>query len=180
MHRREFVQATGTGAATLGVRGGLRDRNLTACVFICCALTSGCGKSASVSSIERVLAQDATTLNGATTIAAVVVNMRAIDTNGCPDDFRAAYLSHVHAWEIMADVEQEAIAYKANNESASAYAESLIRGFLGDPFGKANEVARAQNQLQGHVQAAQQQIRVSFQRVEEVAVARGANLPKKK
>jgi hypothetical protein len=128
-------------------------------------------------SIERVLAADKGTTAGATSVAQVVNRMRAIDTAGCPNDFRAAYLAHIHAWEMMADVEKDAIALKADSESGATLVESFIRGFLGDPFGKANEIQAAQTQLQRNYQAANQQIKSTFHRVEEVAVLHGVTLP---
>ncbi len=130
--------------------------------------------------IEAVLQQDVTTNSGAQSAADVVTRMRAIDLAGCPNDFKSAYVAHIHAWELMADVHREAAAHRADSESGSAMIEALIRGFMGDPFGKANEIVTAENQLQRSYQTAQQQIRATFQRVEELAVAHGANLPKAK
>lgn len=129
--------------------------------------------------IEVVLQHDATASAGAKSAAEVVTRMRAIDLAGCPNDFKSAYVAHIHAWETMADVEREAAALKADSESGAALVESFIRGFLGDPFGKVNEVSAAQNQLQRNFQTASQQIRDSFHRVEELAVSHGANLPKR-
>ena len=173
-----------TDASSESVRDQSRERQswiplsfgflVTVVVFV---FLTGTNKSAT--SIERVLAQDATTHNGAASVAAVVRNMRGIDLSGCPSDFRGAYVAHVHAWESMAEVEQAGIMLKADSESAGAFMESFIRGFLGDPFGKANEINTAHNQLQQRALTVQQQIRETFHRVEEIAVARGARLPKK-
>lgn len=129
--------------------------------------------------IEVVLQHDATASAGAKSAAEVVTRLRAIDLAGCPNDFKSAYVAHIHAWETMADVEREAAALKADSESGAALVESFIRGFLGDPFGKVNEVSAAQNQLQRNFQTASQQIRDSFHRVEELAVSHGANLPQR-
>jgi len=130
--------------------------------------------------IESVLQQDATTSGGAQSAADVVARMRAIDLTGCPNDFKSAYVAHIHAWELMADVQRDAVAHRADSESGSAMVEALIRGFMGDPFGKANEIVTAENQLQRSYQTALQQIRATFHRVEELAVTHGANLPKAK
>ena len=129
--------------------------------------------------IEFVLQQDVKAPVGAQSAAEVVTRMRAIDLVGCPNDFKAAYVAHIHAWERMADVEREVAAHKADSESGADLVESFIRGFLGDPFGKAIEDAAAGNQLQRSYQAAGQQIRDTFHRVEEVAVVHGANLPQR-
>jgi hypothetical protein len=132
-----------------------------------------------IANIERVLREDAETTKGANSVAQVVSRMAAINTSRCPNDFRAAFLAHIHAWKMLAEVEKEAIVLKANNESGATFVESLIRGFLGDPFGKANEIIAAGNQVQWKYQAACQEIRLTYNRVEEIAVAHGANLPRK-
>lgn len=128
--------------------------------------------------IESVLQQDSTARHGVQTVAEYAVRLRAIPLTGCPNDFRSAYVAHLHAWELMAEVERDAAAYKAENEIGAVMVESFIRGFLGDPFGKVNEITAAENQLQQSLQLASQKIRDTFQRVEEIAVAHGANLPK--
>lgn len=133
----------------------------------------------SIAAIEQVLEADATCNQGVTSVAEVVIRMRAVDTSACPNDFRSAYLAHVHAWDMMADVEREAISLKAESESADAMIEAFIRGFLGDPFGKVNEIGEAKNQLQRSFKEAARQVKVTFHRVEEIAVAHGASLPRK-
>lgn len=130
--------------------------------------------------IESVLQQDVAASVGAQSASAVVTRMRSIDLSGCPSDFKSAYVAHIHAWELMAQVESEAAAHRAENEVGAVMVESFIRGFLGDPFGKVNELTAAEDQLQRNAQSAGQQIRDTFHRVEEIAVAHGANLPKTK
>ena len=104
-----------------------------------CLLAAGCGQNRSVAAIERVLQADKGT-SQATSVAEVVSRMRAIDMTDCPNDFKAAYLAHIHAWESMAIVERKAIALKNESESTGAMVEAFIRGVLLDPFGKANEI----------------------------------------
>ena len=136
-------------------------------------------QSNKIKNIEHVLQRDTTTTKGVKTVADIVVRMKTIDLSGCPNDFRAAYTTHIHAWELMAEVEKEAIAYKANFESAGAFVEAFIRGAMMDPFGKAKESYAAKKELKANYQKASTQVRNTFHRVEEIAVSYGASLPKK-
>jgi hypothetical protein len=79
----------------------------------------------------------------------------------------------------MAQVEREATAFKSDREGSGDFVEGFVRGFLGDPMGKANEIRDAQNQLQREYQAASQEVKQTFNQVEELAVRYGARLPKK-
>jgi len=125
--------------------------------------------------IERVLAADKKTNENATSVSSVVAAMRKIDTSGCPNDFRSAFLAHIHAWENLGEVETAALRFKSTNESGEVMAESFIRGLLGDPLGKTTEIMQAQNQLQAAAQRASQEIKSTYRRVEEIAVLHGAN-----
>ena len=130
-------------------------------------------------SIEQALAQDSRTSDNAQTVAEVVVRMRAIDLSHCPNDFKSAYLAHIHAWESVAQAQQKAAAFEANNPAGGVLIESFIRGFLGDPMGKANEMNAGQSELRRRFQAASDEVKATFNHVEEVAVAHGAKLPQK-
>lgn len=158
------------GTRTLSAVGGFN--------LVLLVLLGGCGSS-DAPSIESVLQADSTTTTGATSVADVVNRMRAIDLSKCPKDFAAAYVAHIHAWELLADVEQQGRAYDANFNSGGAMVESFLRGFIGDPFGKTNESIAARNQLVTNYNSAQQQIKQTFQRVEELAVSHGAKMPKR-
>ena len=148
-------------------------------VFLGCVPLSGCGKNSNVTNIERVLKADTTTTTGVRSIADVATRMRTISLTGCPPDFSAAYVAHIHAWELFAEVEGDAIVFDANFNSGEAMVEAFIRGIMLDPFGKALEATAEQNRLRANYQRAQIQIRETFHRVEEIAVAHGAELPKK-
>jgi hypothetical protein len=159
----------------------------TTAVLTACALLLGCSDATkknatgdgqpSVRAIERVLAADKNVRPNARSAGEVVIIMREIDTSGCPNDFRAAYLAHIHAWEMMADVEHDAVALRAASNSDAVIIESFIRGYLGDPFGTANDLWAAQTQIQRNFLAASQQIKQTYHRVEESAVLHGATSP---
>jgi len=128
--------------------------------------------------IESVLQQDAKSQVGADTVVEVVQRMRNIDISGCPDDFRVAYVDHIHAWEAMRDVEKNAIAFRKEANSDGVLIESFVRGMLGDPLGKAKELGAAQTQLQRDYQEARSEIKETFNHVEDLTTQYGANLPK--
>ena len=128
--------------------------------------------------IERVLQQDAKASEGSETVAKLVARMRAIDTSDCPNEFRLAYLAHIHSWEMMEDVQRDASRLKEEANSDGVLVEAFIRGLLGDPLGKANEIKAAQTQLQRSYQVAHTEIRKTFHHVEEIAIQYDANLPK--
>jgi len=129
-------------------------------------------------SIERVLQEDARAPRGAESVAEIVSRMRDIDTSGCPDDFRLAYMNHIHAWESMRQVESDAIAFKKAANSDGVAVEAFIRGMLGDPLGEANKIEAVQTELQREYQAAHSEIKATFNRVEDIAVQNEADLPR--
>jgi hypothetical protein len=141
-------------------------------------LLVGCGRSSSAIPIEAVLAADAQSQIGATTVADVVGKLRAIDLTACPNDFREAYLAHIHAWELMLQVENELVQFNANFNSGTAYLEAFVRGFLLD-FGMAGEAIAAENDLRAKQQQAAAEIGSTFRKVEQLAVKYGAFLPAK-
>ncbi len=128
--------------------------------------------------IESVLQEDAKAPVGADTVVEIVHRMRDIDISGCPEDFRVAYVAHIHAWEAMREVERNAIAFKKESNADGVLVETFVRGMLGDPLGKVNELAAAQTQLQRDYQSARSEIKETFNRVEELTARYGANLPK--
>lgn len=127
--------------------------------------------------IEAVLQKDATASQGTTTVADILRNMRKIDTSECPANFRSAYLGHLQAWEAGVELQQRVDAFNAEREGAGDMIEGFIRGALGDPAGKYNEVREAGDQLNREMQAARNELRSTYGRVEQVAVSYGARLP---
>ena len=129
--------------------------------------------------IHQVLRADSRTMAGADSVATVVVRMRRIDLSKCPAEFRTAYLGHIHAWELLAAFERDAIAFDTNFNSGGALFEAFVRGLMQDPFGKAREATAELNRLRASYQKATTEIRETYQRVERSAIAHGAALPKR-
>jgi hypothetical protein len=138
------------------------------------------GCSSSKDQIRSVLEQDRATSTSSSSIADIAAKMRAIDLSNCPADFQDAYIAHTQDWERLANWEQQAIGFNKNYVSGGAMVESMVRGFLGDPFGKTNEGFAEQNRLQAIHQQLNTEIQRSFQQVELVARKHGVALPSKR
>jgi hypothetical protein len=149
---------------------------LAATALMACLLLSGC-RNNYAANIERVLKQDQRTTQNATSVATVVARMRAINLDGCPQDFRLAYIAHIHAWESLLVVEEEAKAFDANFNSGEAMIEAVLRGMVFD-FGMLDEARAAQNRLRANYLKALTEIQQTYHRVEQIAVKHGAKLPK--
>lgn len=130
---------------------------LTSLIGFVCLTLVGC--SLEKACIERVLQEDSESSENAESVSEVVARMRAIDTSGCPADFRTAYLAHIHAWEEARKVEQEAKK-------------------LGKPDGFWDGLQAISLKNAGN--SASQKIGQTFQEVERVAVLHGAKLPSPK
>ncbi|MCA9092494.1 MAG: hypothetical protein KDA68_03330 [Planctomycetaceae bacterium] len=149
----------------------------------------GCGKSTpspqpvaptpqqvQAASISRVLAEDRQQSAEAQNFEEIPQKMRRIDLSGCPNEFKAAYLAHIHAWEAAVQVLIEAKQFQKQSNSSDAFVESMLRSFMGDPFGKIHEVMQTNQELQRRYQTAHEGIQTSYHRVEELAVLFGAQL----
>lgn len=131
-------------------------------ILVGIAIFGGSDKSA----IESVLAQDARTTDGATSVAQIVQRMQSIDTSDCPADFREAYYRHAKAWEGLA--EQIASEPQSGGE---AFLSGFLRGLQGDFTGGVGDMMDARNYWS-------HQIKTTFTEVEAIAIKHGAKLPK--
>ena len=104
--------------------------------------------------------------------------MRAIDLGGCPKDFAAAYLEHVHAWERAARLEQEVAAFIEHYNSGAVFVESFLRGLVFD-FGLTQQASAEESRLRSAHQEASARILSSYQKVEGIALSMGASLKRK-
>ena len=157
-------------------RHGLSFRQRFLAVLIAGQLgTAGC--SSQSKAIESLLQADRGNSTGATSISDVVKRMRAIDSSRCPKDFQSAYLTHIHAWERALQLEQRALEFQKSNSETTLFVESFVRGFLGDPLGKMNEVNAVKSDFAREVQTVQKEIQQTFHEVEKVALKYGAKLP---
>ena len=132
-----------------------------------------------VEAIESVLRQDARCADGTPSAITADSRMRSIDTSKCPTDFRAAYLIHIHAWDAKANNEQKASDLLKQSTFESVVGETIVRTFMGDPFGKSKELTTAANTFQQIDEEADRQIVSTWNQVESLAVQYGAKLPTK-
>jgi len=138
-----------------------------------------------IANIERVIAYDKS-LSDATkdteedmlgTVRSYVMALRRIDFSGCPDDFRQAYLKHIHAWDKMIPALEQTQLHKMESESIGAFIEGLIRGLVFD-FGMLEEDKQARNAIIERIQSAQEAVQNTWHKVEEIAVHYGAQVVK--
>jgi hypothetical protein len=127
--------------------------------------------------IESVLQQAREAETGATSARQMADRVKRIDAKSCPSDFRSAFLAYTQAWESLAEVEAQAAAFESQSGSGDVLFESMIRGFLGDPFGKAVEIMDTQKGLERAAWIAGLEIQQAHNRMAQIAVSHGAELP---
>ncbi|MBM3734272.1 MAG: hypothetical protein FJW39_00670 [Acidobacteria bacterium] len=122
------------------------------------ALLPGCGWRERTC-IERVLRQDQEA-GSAKRLSDTTARMRAISLSGCPGDFSAAYLNHIHAVEDLSKV-QAVKDTVADVEGGWGTALRFGVGVL----------------TLGDAVQANQKIQASFREVERIAALHGAAIP---
>jgi hypothetical protein len=93
----------------------------------------------------------------------VADHFQALDTSGCPMDFRAAFQAHVNAWR------QAQMAF-ANNTLTNNFIEGAIAGFSGNTSNVGNTMGAASE--------AGQDINSTYYQLTTVAAAYGARIPR--
>jgi hypothetical protein len=128
-----------------------------------------------VAAIERILRadQDANRLGDSRRVAPA---MRAIDTTGAPDDFRSAYLVHVQAWEDAARVDAVLADLNSEETARNAVGLSILATLLGADATPIGDLTEALATARARRTTAGENIRSTFQEVERIAVAQGAQL----
>lgn len=156
----------------------LRRVSFIASTLLVCLLVPSCGNNYAAN-IEAVLQQDQSSPENAESIQAVVDRMRAINLDGCPKEFISAYLAHIHAWESLLLVEQEAMAFSNKFTTTNAMVSAFMRGLVFD-FGIITEESDARTRLNDNYLKAVALMKQTHHRVEEIAIVYGAKTSRKK
>jgi hypothetical protein len=110
-------------------------------------------------------------------VSEYVSRLRGINTSDCPKDFRACFLSHVHAWEAAVEMERRVQAFNAEKNSLMSMVEAFYRGAMGDPLGKAFDDRAGDKALEQRASSVMEEIRRTYQSMEQIAIQHGAQLP---
>lgn len=126
--------------------------------------------------IEEVLTQFGTVTNSVKNLDEMIPKLRSIDTQACPPDFRETFVAMIQAWEKLGEIESKSVAFKKNANSGEAFVESVFRGFLGDPFGKAIEIAETGTIIENEWRDAQKELVEALRQIERLAARYGAQI----
>lgn len=125
------------------------------------------------SAIEKALHEDA--LTGKDPTPGHVAAMRQVDISDCPQEFRTAYMNHIHAWDEAAAVAQ-AKAKLDHDEDAAAFAGALASLFNSDATPWSDHL-RAEQEAERLTAVASKDIASTWQEIENLAGKYGARLP---
>jgi hypothetical protein len=122
--------------------------------------------------IEDVLARDRAI--GPVPNDTRVAIMRAIDLSRTPEDFRVAFVDHIHAWEGYARADR-AIASLKQDEDLAAAAE-VVSWIVGSQESPYLSYADAMNRLVAVRNQADTDVNATFQKVERLAARYNASI----
>lgn len=98
--------------------------------------------------------------------------VKAIPTDQCPSDFRAAYLERVNGWSGMADILEE---HPHIPEGEEALVSGFVHGLAGDPTGGTVQLAGQIDALTGRINAQHTKLHDSWGDVQAVAQKYGVS-----
>ncbi|MDR0609962.1 MAG: hypothetical protein LBG58_07630 [Planctomycetaceae bacterium] len=99
----------------------------------------------------------------------LIQELRRVNLSSCPQDFRAAFMELIHGFEnrlanikeweqfdekitrTKSQINKEIKAHNENACSFDAFAEAVLRGFLGDPLGKYNDITQEENEIKAKI-----------------------------
>jgi|SRR5579863_6918064 hypothetical protein len=121
--------------------------------------------------IEKALQEDALTGTDPTDLHTTA--MHKVDLSDCPEDFRTAYVKHIHAWEDKAKVHQAQAELDDQESDADAVAEKVATLFGTDDSLWKDHVAAVKelDKLEWGVTA---EVKATLRDVEEIAGRYGA------
>jgi hypothetical protein len=125
------------------------------------------------SAIEKALRDDA--LTGSEPTVGHTAAMRTIDTSNCPQEFRDAYIRHIHAWDQMAKIHKAEL--ELNSQDDAAAAAGLIATIFNSDETPFSDHIRAEEKLKQMDADASNDIRTTFQEVTDIANKYDARVP---
>ncbi len=126
--------------------------------------------------IETALIQDVSA-GGFNSAAQTVKAMRAIDTTNTPAEYRAAYVTHIQAWEDVARLKASWEAIDTDENNGIILVASVACAMLDCPATPIADRIEAEREYNRRLVVAQAQVTTSFREVERIAVSHGARMP---
>ncbi len=146
---------------------------LSACIGVALAGCDDVQQSAYKAAIERALYEDS--LTGHEPTYSHTESMRRLDLSACPDDFRVAYVRHIHAWDTVAAVQQAKAKLDSEEDTAAlAGLFATLADSAETPWTDHLQAEQKAAYLQRVVNAA---VVSTWHDVEDVATRYGARLP---
>jgi UDP-N-acetylenolpyruvoylglucosamine reductase len=125
------------------------------------------------SAIEKALHEDA--LTGTAPTSAHTAAMRKVDVTDCPQEFRVAYMNHIHAWDERAAVNQAKV--KLDSEEDPAALAGMIASLFGSDAEPWGDHVRAEQEARRLEAIASSDLHSTWQEVERIASKYGAQVP---
>jgi len=126
--------------------------------------------------IEKAIAADASAYADVTSVAEVVEHMKAINLSDCPDDFADAYRAHIAAWESMAQLESDALAWGEAYGISNELTATFLRNDVYD-FDSVGEASSERDRLADMNQQIVDEVISTYEQVEKIARSYGVDLP---
>ncbi|AIE85668.1 hypothetical protein [Fimbriimonas ginsengisoli] len=101
-------------------------------------------------------------------VATLARYLHDVDTSKCPDDFRAATLDCVHAWEDVGNAHAKFVAFQEE-----ARDKGKIVGVMLNPLDRTRDLLAERKQHEDEIAAANDRVYKTFQAMETVALKYG-------
>lgn len=103
--------------------------------------------------------------------------MRKLNLSGCPTDFAAAYVDHIHAWEEAGLIQRAQKQLNSDENIKATIVASVLADLLGADAAPIHDAAEAEAELKKGMENALLKVRETFNKVEHLAANYGATLP---
>ncbi len=144
---------------------------LTALLFFSCLGCNIIQRAIYKSAIQKALHEDS--LTGQDPTAGHAEAMRRVDLSGCPQDFRDAYLKHVHAWDEKVAVHQAKA--ELDDQAGADLTMGVLAGLFGSDATPIGDHVQKEQELDRLDDVADNDIEITWRNVQDVALQYGAH-----
>ena len=106
-----------------------------------------------------------------------VAKMRMFDLSKCPNDFSAAFVDHIHAWERAAEIQRALKRFESDDNIQTVLATAFWQKLFGSDEDAFRDAKVVDAKLKSALGDANENISNTYDKVEHIAATYGATLP---